>query len=115
MAAGSSVCTRSAARRSPTSARTCRYKDSDSTPRRTRRNHGCPCRHQRLRTNRSRSVPGRFESGADIEWVDINDVAEPAMLAHLLKYDTVYGPFAGTVEAADDGLVVEGNRIATPM
>ena len=56
-----------------------------------------------------------FESGADIEWVAINDVAEPAMLAHLLKYDTVYGPFAGTVEAADNGLVVDGNRIATPM
>lgn len=56
-----------------------------------------------------------FESGADIEWVAINDVAEPAMLAQLLKYDTVYGPFAGTVEAADDAIVVDGNRIATPM
>ena len=32
------------------------------------------------------------ESGADIEWVAINDVVEPAMLAQLLKYDTVYGP-----------------------
>ena len=40
-----------------------------------------------------------FESGADIEWVAINDVADTAMLAHLLKYDTVYGPFGGTVEA----------------
>ena len=37
-----------------------------------------------------------YERGLDIEWVAINDVAEPAMLAHLLKYDTVYGPFAGT-------------------
>ncbi len=55
-----------------------------------------------------------FESGADIEWVAINDVAEPAMLAQLLKYDTVYGPFAGTVEAADGALVVDGNRIVTP-
>ena len=35
-----------------------------------------------------------FDSGADIEWVAINDVADPAMLARLLKYDTVYGPFA---------------------
>ena len=33
------------------------------------------------------------ESGADIEWVAINDVADPAMLAQLLKHDTVYGPF----------------------
>ena len=56
-----------------------------------------------------------YESGADIEWVAINDVAEPAMLAHLLKYDTVYGPFAGTVETADDAIVVNGSRIVTPM
>ena len=34
-----------------------------------------------------------YESGAEIEWVAINDVADPAMLAHLLKYDTVYGRF----------------------
>jgi len=54
------------------------------------------------------------ESGADIEWVAINDVAEPAMLAQLLKYDTVYGPFVGTVEAADGAIVVNGNRIAAP-
>ena len=56
-----------------------------------------------------------FESGADIEWVAINDVADPAMLARLLKYDTVYGPFAGTVEATDDAIVVDGSRIVTPM
>jgi glyceraldehyde 3-phosphate dehydrogenase len=55
------------------------------------------------------------ESGADIEWVAINDVAEPAMLAHLLKYDTVYGPFDGTVEAAEDAIIVNGGRIVTPM
>jgi glyceraldehyde 3-phosphate dehydrogenase (phosphorylating) len=55
------------------------------------------------------------ESGADIEWVAINDVAEPAMLAQLLKYDTVYGPFAGTVEVADGAIVVDGRRIVTPM
>jgi glyceraldehyde 3-phosphate dehydrogenase len=54
------------------------------------------------------------ESGADIEWVAINDVAEPAMLAQLLKYDTVYGPFAGTVEVADGAIVVDGSRIVTP-
>jgi glyceraldehyde 3-phosphate dehydrogenase len=55
------------------------------------------------------------ETGADIEWVAINDVAEPAMLAQLLKYDTVYGPFAGKVEAVDGAIVVDGNRIVTPM
>jgi glyceraldehyde 3-phosphate dehydrogenase len=56
-----------------------------------------------------------FESGADIEWVAINDVADPAMLARLLKCDTVYGPFAGKVEATDGAIVVDGSRIVTPM
>jgi glyceraldehyde 3-phosphate dehydrogenase len=55
------------------------------------------------------------ETGADIEWVAINDVAEPAMLAQLLKYDTVYGRFGGTVEVADGAIVVDGAEIATPM
>jgi glyceraldehyde 3-phosphate dehydrogenase (phosphorylating) len=55
------------------------------------------------------------ESGADIEWVAINDVAEPAMLAHLLAYDTVYGRFQGAVDAVEDGIVVDGHEIVTPM
>ena len=55
-----------------------------------------------------------YDSGADIEWVAINDVAEPAMLAQLLKYDTVYGPFGRTVEAVDDALFVDGQKIVTP-
>ena len=55
------------------------------------------------------------ESGADIDWVAINDVADPALLAHLLKYDTVYGPFAGKVEAAAGAIVVDGDAVVTPM
>jgi glyceraldehyde 3-phosphate dehydrogenase len=54
------------------------------------------------------------ERGLDIEWAAINDVADPALLAHLLKYDTVYGPFPARVEALDDAIVVDGIRIATP-
>jgi glyceraldehyde 3-phosphate dehydrogenase len=54
------------------------------------------------------------ESGADIDWVAINDLAEPAMLAHLLTYDTVYGRFGAVVEAAEDAIVVDGKRIAAP-
>jgi glyceraldehyde 3-phosphate dehydrogenase len=55
-----------------------------------------------------------IESEADIEWVAINDLADPPMLAQLLKYDTVYGPFGGTVEATDGGIVVNGTRISAP-
>jgi len=55
-----------------------------------------------------------YERGAEVEFVAINDVADPAMLAQLLRHDTVYGPFAGTVEVADDALIVDGRRIAVP-
>ena len=55
-----------------------------------------------------------YEREAPIEWVAINDLADPAMLAQLLKYDSVYGPFAGTVEALEDAIVVDGVRIPTP-
>ena len=54
------------------------------------------------------------DAGADIEWVAINDVADPSMLSHLLKYDTVYGRFHGTVDAFEGGIVVDGNAIVTP-
>jgi glyceraldehyde 3-phosphate dehydrogenase len=55
-----------------------------------------------------------YERGADIEWVAINDIAEPAMLAQLLRRDTVYGPFAGRVESTDGAIVVDGQRIVVP-
>jgi glyceraldehyde 3-phosphate dehydrogenase len=55
-----------------------------------------------------------YEREADIEWVAINDLAEPAMLAQLLRHDTVYGPFAGSVAAVDGALVVDGTRIPVP-
>jgi glyceraldehyde 3-phosphate dehydrogenase len=55
-----------------------------------------------------------YERQAEIECVAINDVADPAMLAHLLRHDTVYGPFGGSVEVAEDAIVVDGHRIATP-
>jgi glyceraldehyde 3-phosphate dehydrogenase len=54
------------------------------------------------------------ESGADIDWVAINDVADPGMLAQLLKHDTVYGRFPGTVEVLGETLFVNGSEIATP-
>ncbi len=53
-----------------------------------------------------------YETGAEIEWVAVNDVAEPEMLAQLLRHDSVYGPFPGTVEAGDRSLIVDGVEIA---
>ena len=47
----------------------------------------------------------------DLEFVAVNDLTDTRTLAHLLKYDSVHGRFAGTVEAAPDGLVVNGKTM----
>jgi glyceraldehyde 3-phosphate dehydrogenase len=52
-----------------------------------------------------------YESGAPIEWAGINDLADVATLAYLLRHDTVYGPFPGAIEVAEDALVVDGTWI----
>jgi glyceraldehyde 3-phosphate dehydrogenase len=52
-----------------------------------------------------------YEKGADIEWVAANDITDPKTTAHLLKYDSNYGPFPGTVEATDTGFRVDGQEI----
>ncbi len=52
-----------------------------------------------------------YESGADIEWLAVNDLVDPKTIAHLLKYDSNYGPFPGQVEATDAGFAVDGNEI----
>ncbi|HXD64588.1 MAG TPA: type I glyceraldehyde-3-phosphate dehydrogenase, partial [Solirubrobacteraceae bacterium] len=39
------------------------------------------------------------------------DLVDPKTIAHLLKYDSNYGPFPGTVEATDTGFSVDGNNI----
>ena len=52
-----------------------------------------------------------YETGADIEWLAVNDLVDPPTIAHLLKYDSNYGPFPGKVEATDTGLRVDGHEI----
>ncbi|WP_349827926.1 type I glyceraldehyde-3-phosphate dehydrogenase [Brevibacterium litoralis] len=52
-----------------------------------------------------------LEGDHDIEVVAINDLTDNAHLAHLLKYDTTWGRFPGTVEFDDESLTVNGTRI----
>ena len=52
-----------------------------------------------------------METGADIEWVGVNDIADAATFAHLLRYDSNYGPYPGTVEHGDDSITVDGHPI----
>jgi glyceraldehyde 3-phosphate dehydrogenase len=52
-----------------------------------------------------------YERGADIEWLAVNDLVDPPTIAHLLKYDSNYGPFRGEVQATDTGLRVDGKEL----
>ncbi len=47
-----------------------------------------------------------------MEVVHINDLTDPATLAHLLKWDSVHGKFEGTIAAEKDAIIVNGKRIA---
>ena len=51
-------------------------------------------------------------AGADIEWVAANDLTDARTLAHLLKYDSILGPYQGTVELTGDGSInVDGSEL----
>ena len=47
----------------------------------------------------------------DIQVVAVNDIADLATNAHLLKYDSNYGTYAGAVEARSGMLLVDGREI----
>jgi glyceraldehyde 3-phosphate dehydrogenase len=51
------------------------------------------------------------QSGAELEFCAVNDITDPATLAHLLTYDSIYGRFPGTVEAREDAIAVDGREI----
>jgi len=49
--------------------------------------------------------------GADLKVVGINDLVDAQTNAHLLKYDTNYGPFPGNVAAEEGAIAVNGEKI----
>ncbi|CCH76519.1 glyceraldehyde-3-phosphate dehydrogenase [Nostocoides japonicum T1-X7] len=51
-------------------------------------------------------------SGADVEFVGVNDLTDNATLAHLLKYDSILGRFPGEVTYDEESITVDGKRIA---
>jgi len=51
------------------------------------------------------------KQGADIEIVAVNDLGDAKTMAHLLKYDSVMGPFDGEVEAVEAGIRVDGEEL----
>jgi glyceraldehyde 3-phosphate dehydrogenase len=52
-----------------------------------------------------------YNRNLDIEVIGINDLTDSAMLAHLLKYDSVHGKFAGEVEHKEGAVIVNGKEI----
>lgn len=57
------------------------------------------------------ALKAAIQKNADFDVVAVNDITDPATLAHLLKYDSCFGIFDGTVEAKSDAIVVNGKEI----
>jgi glyceraldehyde 3-phosphate dehydrogenase len=66
----------------------------------------------RIGRNVFRAAKALQEAGAaDIEWVAVNDMTDSRTLAHLLKYDSILGPYPGTVQAREDAIEVDGREL----
>jgi glyceraldehyde 3-phosphate dehydrogenase len=50
--------------------------------------------------------------GADVEVVAINDLTSPETLAHLLRYDSIHGPFGSEIKVVDSSIVLDTGAIA---
>jgi len=47
----------------------------------------------------------------ELEVVAFNDIGDMKTMAHLLKYDSTYGRYDGTVELHDEGLLIDGKKV----
>ncbi len=47
----------------------------------------------------------------DLQFVAVNDLTDAKTLAHLLKYDSIYGRYDGSVDAKGDAIVVDGAEV----
>jgi glyceraldehyde 3-phosphate dehydrogenase len=66
----------------------------------------------RIGRNVFRAAMARGEELAqEIEWVAVNDLTDSRTLAHLLKYDSVLGPYPGAVRVSDEGSGAGGGAI----
>jgi glyceraldehyde 3-phosphate dehydrogenase len=67
----------------------------------------------RIGRNVFRASRARVEgSGDEIEWVAVNDLTDARTLAHLLKYDSILGPYPGTVQLRGESAIeVDGSEL----
>jgi glyceraldehyde 3-phosphate dehydrogenase len=62
-----------------------------------------------FRAAKARGLTG----GEEIEWVAVNDLTDAATLAHLLHYDSILGPYPGSVRARDERTIeVDGRELS---
>ncbi|RLE06722.1 type I glyceraldehyde-3-phosphate dehydrogenase, partial [Candidatus Aerophobetes bacterium] len=52
-----------------------------------------------------------LKKGTDLEFVAVNDLTDAKTLAHLFKYDSVFGIYPGEVKVEEDGIVIDGRKI----
>ncbi len=65
----------------------------------------------RIGRNVFRAAMARGAASEGIEWVAVNDLTDAATLGHLLKYDSILGPYPGTVEVGESSITVEGSKL----
>jgi glyceraldehyde 3-phosphate dehydrogenase len=66
----------------------------------------------RIGRNVFRAAKAQGKAVADeIEWVAVNDLTDSRTLAHLLKYDSILGPYDGSVEAREGAIEVDGAEL----
>jgi glyceraldehyde 3-phosphate dehydrogenase len=68
----------------------------------------------RIGRNVFRAAKARGLTGGDeIEWVAVNDLTDAATLAHLLHYDSILGPYPGSVRARDERTIeIDGRELS---
>ena len=65
----------------------------------------------RIGRNVIRASLGHSQYGKKFEIIAVNDLGNTEVLAHLLKYDSIYGKFDGNVEVKNDGIDINGKSI----
>jgi glyceraldehyde 3-phosphate dehydrogenase len=67
----------------------------------------------RIGRNVYRAAQARgLTDGSEIEWVAVNDLTDAETLAHLLHYDSILGPYPGSVSARDQRTIeVDGREL----
>src|ERR1700751_1990889 len=66
----------------------------------------------RIGRNVLRAAAARGGDAGGLEFVAVNDLTDARTLAHLLKYDSILGPYPGTVSERGDGAIeVDGHEL----